>query len=327
MCYLRGQHNLQGELQKMTHDAKINYMFSRKNQKYSKNVGQMEFDFHRPLEKDRNWQHGGKSFYFFDFDDNVAYLSTPIVVFNRDNGSEILLSSGEFARENRDIGKRGKYKNFFMDFNDERGSFRNFRDKDFSLAQRISGHKQSFVRDIEEAMKNADESWKAPSWNCFYHATYNQRPMSVITARGHRSDTIKQGIEMMVREGHLPYSPNFLSIYAVSNPETRLALGDESLKASVPELKKGAIRESVEKAIAEYGYSDYHRFGMSDDDPTNVELITEEMKELKRKYPKMSFFVIQTFKDSFSKVEVLENKTRNIITKKESKASQLNLFA
>ncbi len=302
-------------------------MFSKNKQKNSKNIGQMELDFHRPFEKDRNWQHGGKSFYFFDFDDNVAYLSTPIIVFNAKTGEELALSSGEFARVNRDIGKRGKFANYFMDFNDEFGSFRNFRDKDFSIAQRITGQKQSFVRDIQTALQNADETWKAPSWDCFYHATYNQRPMSVITARGHRSDTIKQGIELMVKEGHLPYSPNFLSIYAVSNPDTRIALGDETLNASVPELKKGAIRESVEQAIAEYGYSDFHRFGMSDDDPGNIELITEEMKELKRKYPKMSFFVIQTYKDGFSKTEVLENKTRNVITKKESKASQLNLFA
>jgi hypothetical protein len=302
-------------------------MFSRNRGKNSKSLGQMELSFQRPMVKDRNWKHGGKSFYFFDFDDNVAYLSTPIIVFNKDTGHEVSLTSGEFAEINKDIGKSGKFENYFMDFNDATGTFRNFRDKDFSMAQRITGRKQSFVRDIEKALQEPHESWKAPSWDCFYHATYNQRPVSVITARGHGSETIKQGIDMMVKKGHLPYNPNFLSIYAVNNPETRVALGDKELQASVPELKRGAIRESVEKAIIDYGYSDHHRFGMSDDDPSNVELITEEMKSLKRKYPKMSFFVIQTFKDGFTKTEVLENKTRNIITKKESTASQLNLFA
>ena len=68
---------------------------------------------------------------------------------------------------------------------------------------------------------------------------------------------------------------------------------------------------------------------MSDDDPRNVELITEEMKVLKRKYPNMAFFVIQTFEDSYVKTEVLETKTRTI--KKGHKAlseeiSQLSLI-
>ena len=94
----------------------------------------------------------------------------------------------------------------------------------------------------------------------------------------------------------------------------------------VAELKKHAIRASVEKAISEYGYSPFHRFGMSDDDHKNVELITEEMHDLKIKYPEMSFFVIETFKDSFSKREVLLHETREIISAKESTKPQLSLF-
>jgi hypothetical protein len=214
-----------------------------------------------------------------------------------------------------------------MDFNDEQGSFRNFRDKDFSLADRIKGSKQKFIRDMEEALNSSDYNWKAPSWECFYHATYNQRPISVITARGHRPDTIKSGIDLMVRDGHLPSTPNFLSVYPVSNPGVRKELGDDKLKQSVAELKKSAIRESVSMAIDQYGYSEYHRFGMSDDDPKNVELITEEMRELKRKYPAMSFFVIQTFEDSYVKNEVLERSTRELISKNQSKMDQLSLFS
>ena len=73
------------------------------------------------------------------------------------------------------------------------------------------------------------------------------------------------------------------------------------------------------------------RFGMSDDDPKNVELITAEMKELKKVYPEMSFFVIQTFEDSYVKTEVLEHKTKNSSKGKLSKLTppivdQLKLF-
>lgn len=300
-------------------------MANNRNHTNVSDPNQMELTLTRPLELDRNFHLGGKSFYFFDFDDNVAYLSTPVVIFHKDTGKEHLLSSGEFARVNRDVGKNGQFKDYFMDFCDAKGTFRNFRDKDFSLAQRLTGKKQSFVQDVETAIRSGRD-WKAPSWDSFYHATYNQRPVSVITARGHRAETIKEGISLMVKEGHLPKVPNWLSVFAVSNPDVRKRLGDSKLVQSVAELKRAAIRESVEEAIRKYGHSDFHRFGMSDDDEGNIELIVEEMKVLKQKYSNMSFFVIQTFEDSFIKWEVLEHKTRNVISRSESSKAQMNLF-
>jgi hypothetical protein len=131
---------------------------------------------------------------------------------------------------------------------------------------------------------------------------------------------------MLVRDGHLPHDPNYHTIYPVSNLEIRKELGDHDLSKNVAELKKEAIRASVEKAVATYGYSPFHRFGMSDDDHKNVELISEEMRSLKFKYPDMSFFVIETFKDSFAKYEILAHETREIISAKESKSNQLTLF-
>ncbi len=287
---------------------------------------QLSFDFEVPKKEDRNFHLGGRSFYFFDFDDNVAYLSTPIILFHKKTGEEITLSSGEFAENHRDIGISGKYQNYFMEFNDESGSFRHFRDKKFTATQVKSGVKQTFIQDIEKALEDADHVWKAPSWNSFYHATYNQRPVSLITARGHHPETIKAGIDLMVKDGHLPLAPNYHSIFPVSNVDIRKELGDLNLTKTVPELKKDAIRFSVQKALEDYGNSPFHRFGMSDDDPKNIELITEEMRELKFKYPDMSFFVIQTFKDSYTKFEVLPYETREIISQKQSRSNQLTLF-
>lgn len=288
--------------------------------------GQMSFDFNVPKEADRNFHLGGRSFYFFDFDDNVAFLSTPIIIFHKKSGAELALSSGEFAQENKRIGISGPYTEYFMDFNDAHGSFRHFRDKDLHPLEIKAGKKQGFVEDIEKALKEVDTYWKAPSWEYFYHATYNNRPISLITARGHHPTTIIEGVNQLVLAGYLPHAPNYHSIYPVSNPEVRKDLGDTEFKQSVAELKKHAIRASVEKAISEYGYSPFHRFGMSDDDHKNVELITEEMRDLKKKYPEMSFFVIETFKDSFTKREVLLHETREVISTRESKSKQLSLF-
>lgn len=298
----------------------------KRTRKNSINPGQLTFDMIIPKEADRNFHLGGRSFYFFDFDDNVAYLSTPIIIFHKDNGAEVALSSGDFAAEHRNIGKSGRFADYYMDFNDAHGSFRHFRDKDLNPIEVKAGKRQGFVEDIIKALQEVDTHWKAPSWEYFYHATYNQRPVSLITARGHHPKTIMEGVSQIVKAGHLPTNPNYHSIYPVSNLEVRKELGDIDLKQSVAELKRHAIRASVEKAIDQYGYSPFHRFGMSDDDSKNVELITEEMRDLKRKYPEMSFFVIETFKDSFSKREVLINETREIISAKESIKPQLSLF-
>lgn len=276
-----------------------------------KNQAQMELSLERPIEKDRNHHLGGRSFYFFDFDDNVAYLTTPIVIFNKETGAERTLSSGEWARYHQNIGISGPFANYYVDYNDETGSFRYFRDQKHTFIDKVVRKKQTFLSDIEKALEQADYSWKAPSWNCFYHATYNRRPTSVITARGHNKETIQDGIDLIVRTGHLPHNPNYLSIYPVTNPNVRVnELQDPDLKHSVADLKRAAINQSVEQALKIYGHNPHHRFGMSDDDPKNVELITEEMKVLKKKYPEMAFFVIQTFEDSYVKTEILETKTR-----------------
>lgn len=291
-----------------------------KRNKLPKSSSQLEFELTRPYEEDRNYHLGGRSFYFFDFDDNVAFLTTPIIIFNKDNGHEKMLSSGEWARYHSTIGKPGSlFENYFIDYNDLTGSFRYFRDKQFNLFEKLTRKKQTFLEDIQNAITKEDLAWKAPSWNCFYHATFNNRPMSVITARGHNKETIIDGVNLLVKKGHLPNKPNYLSIYPVTNPDIRKELGDTELLQSVADLKRSAIRKSVETAIDKYGYSPHHRFGMSDDDPKNVELITEEMKTLKATYPDMSFFVIHTFEDSYVKTEVTIPNKR----KKKSKVEKI----
>jgi hypothetical protein len=98
------------------------------------------------------------------------------------------------------------------------------------------------------------------------------------------------------------------------------------LSKPTAELKQAAIRASVEKAIERYGYSAHHRFGMSDDDPRNIQLISEEMMRLKNRYPEMSFFMIETHKGSFIKHEITANGIKDgYLTATE--AQQYSLFS
>lgn len=271
--------------------------------------GQLELPIEREIIKDRNADKGGRSFYFFDFDDNVAFLSTPAYIFHKDTGAEIKLSSGEYAQVHRFVGKTGPYADYKLDFCDRKGTFRCFRDQDISAVERLLGKRQMFIEDLAAALGFPDVEWKGPSWSCFHHATLNQRPVSVITARGHHPDTIKEGIRLFVERDFLPCEPNYLSIYPVTNPQVRAELGGESPETSVAALKRAAIRASVEKAIEVYGENPYHRFGMSDDDPHNIELIVQEMMALKNQYPEMSFFVIETQQGRFVKWEVYPDRT------------------
>ncbi len=290
---------------------------------------QLELPIARELQADRNFHKGGRSFYFFDFDDNVAFLSTPIFIFHKETGREVKLSSGEFAQHNRAIGVAGTYADYKIDFNDVTGSFRCFRDQNFSALQRLLGRKQGFVQDLASALGFPDLHWKGPSWSCFYHAAMNQRPVSVITARGHHPETIKNGIQLFVDRGYLPRDPNYLSIYPVTNKTVRSELGDPEFKMSVAALKKSAIRASVEKAIEAYGHNPYHRFGMSDDDPHNIELIVEAMTQLKNKYQDMSFFVIETQAGKSVKWEVYPDHTEATMCAENKQVAvfeQLNLI-
>jgi hypothetical protein len=92
---------------------------------------------------------------------------------------------------------------------------------------------------------------------------------------------------------------------------------------SIPHLKQKALRASVEYALKVYGNSPHHRFGMSDDDPRNIEWITAEMKELKKEYPQMSFFIISTHGEQMLKSEILVDRVEDKILKAEA---QLTLF-
>jgi hypothetical protein len=284
--------------------------------------GQLDLGIARTPERDRNYHLGGRSFYFFDFDDNIAFLTTPLILFHKDSQAEVKITSGDFARHHHAIGHHGPYADFQIDFCDVKGTFRNFRDLNMSEIEKISGKKQLFVEDVAEVLGYPDFQWKGPSWDCFYHATFNQRPLSVITARGHHPDTVKDGINVFVKKKFLPLQPNYLSIYPVSHEQTRIELGDIELKEGTAELKQRAIRASVEKAIEQYGFNPHHRFGMSDDDPKNIQLIVEEMTRLKVKYPEMSFFMIETQHGNFIKHEIT---IRGLISDKVESA-QLPLF-
>ncbi|MCB0393364.1 MAG: hypothetical protein KDD25_02320 [Bdellovibrionales bacterium] len=270
---------------------------------------QLELSVEREFQPDRNHDRGGRSFYFFDLDDNVFYLPTPMYIYHKNSGEEIEMSTGHFAQIAKEIGKSGYYKDFEVRFQDDSGSYRRFRDFGLDV--------ESFEQDVLNVISESDYHWKGPSWSCFYHATFNQRPISIITARGHSPHTIRKGLHQFYQNRLIQHDPNYLGVFPVSNPEVREALGvDPNADVNIPDLKKRAIFKSVELAFQKYGQNPYHRFGMSDDDPRNLDLIRDAMTQLKQRYPKNSFFVISIHNDEMIKEEIAAPKTKSVSTEK-----------
>lgn len=275
-----------------------------------------------PRERDRNYHRGGKSFYFFDLDNNIIHLDTSIILFSRRGEPEWEISPHELARFGQSkIGADGPLKDWYLDQDDVSGSFRNFRDHPRSLLQRLRRQPQSFVRDLRDALRRPEWEWKGPSWNHFRYATINRRWTSIITARGHQPSTIMEGLSELVRLGYLPRQPRYLSVYPVTNPEIRKQLGDVDKSLPAAALKRRAILHSVEEAFRRFGRNPHHRFGMSDDDPENLELITEAMLELKEKYPRNAFFVIDTSHHRIKKMEIVQGHVEERAAAEEQDAS------
>lgn len=287
-------------------------MFSRKH----------DLGIKTPKQKDRNHEKGGRSFYFFDFDDNVIHLPTDLYVFHKVTKEEKAISTHEFAKMQFQLGKEGPWRDYEIVLNDQTGSFRRFREKQYGLVGRFF-KTQPLREDLNEIFKKPFEEWRGPSWNFFWYAVHNQRPMSIITARGHSPETLKRGINLLKKKGYITQTPNYLSVYPVSHKPTRLMLGDKDISWHASKLKQEAIKFSVRSAFEKYGNNPAHRFGMSDDDPVNLKLITEAMRELKSIYPDNSFFVIDTHGGRLIKQEIFADHT---VDKEMNAEKQLSFF-
>ncbi|MEO8662668.1 MAG: hypothetical protein ABI693_29680, partial [Bryobacteraceae bacterium] len=131
-----------------------------------------------------------------------------------------------------------------------------------------------------------------------------QRPIAIVTARGHEPATIEAALELLVKQGFLPAVPPVFGIYPVTNPKTRGRLGVSDPEMSVSAIKKVAIKDAVEQALVRYGSAPPHRFGMSDDDPANIAFAISAMRDCKLKYPHQRFFVINTNHEESAKLEI-----------------------
>ena len=223
-----------------------------------------------------------KSFYIFDFDDNIIHTGSETYIYHKETGEEKAISSPEFVKNRLNIGVQGLYKDYQIDPS-PKGTFKRFGDDPDS-------NYFPFLEDLKEAVKQPH--WQGPSWQRFVKAISRDRTMSIITARGHSPDRIKEGIAWLASAGLIPKVPNIHRIYAITNSETK-----KLIRWTGPDLisrmKKQALHHFIESIYEEYGHEPEHRFGFSDDDPKNIASTRQKFLDLKQRNPHHSFFLYE----------------------------------
>ena len=121
-------------------------------------------------------------YYSFDFDDNLLFTETKIHLEKYNNGHwfPISLSTAEFRTARHDDRYR-VYEDYIISFGDffdegERGE-------------------QAFIEDIIDSVKGKRFG---PSWKAFIKCITSGNIFSIITSRGHKSRTIKNGIKYII---------------------------------------------------------------------------------------------------------------------------------
>jgi len=238
-------------------------------------------------------------YYAFDWDDNIVHMPTKIIV-KDDNGEEVGMSTDDFAEHRSQIGKKNfDYKGHtIVGFASD--PFRNFR---------TEGDKNFLI----DAMKAKE----GPAFDDFREAINNGSIFSIITARGHNPNTLKQAVynyiindfngiskDELVKNlkkyrtfaGEDEMSDNeLIKSYLAMNKYHPVSFGDEKGASNPEEAKVRAMDEFVDyikgmaailnkraflkNDIANKFIPDIPSIGFSDDDPKNVEVMKKHFKD------------------------------------------------
>jgi hypothetical protein len=261
-------------------------------------------------------------YYIFDWDDNILRMPTRIHLERRTpegTWEPHAVSTTVFALIRNDAG------NYRPPGGDWEKAFAEFRDLD---AADGSGR---FLRDTEAAIDAvmAGREPPPPSFERFRRTLIEGRLFAIVTARGHRRETIRRGVECFIRKaltaaeraemvrslrGYLDcfenrasdmtdddvvdYYLGFNRYHPVTSPEFKASVRAPASAWSPEEAKQVAIRDFVHHVVTllkQAGTSRPVSIGFSDDDPGNVRAVEDYIRrELAREFPGVSFVVYDT---------------------------------
>lgn len=124
-------------------------------------------------------------YYAFDWDDNILQMPTSIFVID-ESGEEVEMSTEDFANYRTEIGNKSfNYNGHRIVGLNPKEAFRNFR---------TSGDEQ-FKLDVFSAELG-------PAWNDFVESVNNGSIFSIITARGHDPNTLREAVYNLIVTNH-----------------------------------------------------------------------------------------------------------------------------
>lgn len=137
-------------------------------------------------------------YYILDWDDNVLFMPTKVLLDKKIDGKWIPKDVSTFKfRTIKEHVDAWQYKEYGDDDNLYKWRFRN-GDIDKALSCfRDYGIKRElqFLHDVKTAIKKKSF---APSWNIFIETLINGRIFLICTARGHEPESIRKGIEYII---------------------------------------------------------------------------------------------------------------------------------
>jgi len=265
-------------------------------------------------------------YYIFDWDDNILSMPTRIHLEKRQpdgTWAPHAVSTALFTVIRSDT------QNYRPPGNDWDRAFREFRD----IADRPD---QVFLQDARQAIGAvlAGRTPPAPSFNTFRNTLVEGRLFAIVTARGHASDTLRQGVRLFI---DLVLSPDErqtllanlrgyrfcydgLTVFGTDDEEINYYLGLNRYHAvtsptfkdwmagrgpsvdedSAESRKQFAIRDFVEHVIHIIQRTDRTlrrpiSVGFSDDDPANIAAVETYIRTvLSRHFPGVKFCVYDT---------------------------------
>jgi hypothetical protein len=235
-------------------------------------------------------------YYAFDWDDNLMYMPTKIIL-RDEEGNEVPMSTEDFAEHRHQIGKEEFDYNGYKIVGYADQPYRNFRE---------GGDKQFKI----DAMK----AKTGPAWSDFVEAINNGSIFSIITARGHNPNTLKDAIYNLIVSDHQGINKELLlknlrkyrdisgmedksdveliKDYLEMNKYYPVSFLDPTGAGNPEQLKVDAMREFisyVKSQAKELGKKLYLKndvsnnfvpsIGFSDDDIRNVEVMKKSFED------------------------------------------------
>jgi len=264
-------------------------------------------------------------YYIFDWDDNILHMPTRIHLERKtDDGKWVphQVSTSLYAVIRKDT------ENYRAPDGNWEKAFAEFRDFE-------SDDESKFLKDARTAIANTEQGTQnvPPSFNTFRRTLIEGRLFAIVTARGHKSSTLRKGVEMFIdkvlslaekeqmmfnlrgyvacfegedannRKTNETILDDYLSLnkyHAVTSPAFRVL----AEKSNIPDIESSEARkqfaimdflEHLFTIIERIGITKPISVGFSDDDQENVRAVSAFIsKNLTTRFPGVRFVVYDT---------------------------------